>query len=130
MSTEKVGIDGLSSIVKAIAQVSNVFSKLLNKGGLFVLLGLEGPISVLSGVNYGSLKAEILDLSDAERLTLEKLLSDTLQLSNLLVDKGVDDFIVLAEATILTVEKDIQEGKEAYQTLEDLISKFRVFLGV
>lgn len=127
---EKLGIDGLSKIVKASAECANVASKLMNKGGLLALLGLQGPLSDLAVVNYPQAMEELKDLSSDERIQLEKLLSQAFAPVNPVVDKGLDSFLALGEKTVAVVQKGVTEGEDLFETAKALVVEWKSFLGV
>jgi hypothetical protein len=128
--SEKLGIVLLTSVVKSVAQCANVFSKLIHKQGLLVLLGLQEPVAVLSSVAWPSVLDEVKDLSTEERVSLEKVLSDTFQPMSPMADVGLDKFLAMGEKTAAAIEKDVAAGKEAYETAKELVSEWKAFLGV
>lgn len=126
---EKVGIENLSKIVKDSAECANVASKLLNKAGLLALLGLQQPLSDLASVNFPSVLEEVKDLSQDERVVLEKLLSETFKPVNPVVDVGLDKFLALSEKSVAIVQKGVETGQEVYETVKLLIEEWKSFLG-
>ncbi len=127
---DRLGVELLTKLVKSVAQCANVFSKLINKEGLLVLLGLQEPISVIASVNWSAVLGEIKDLDPTERKALEKVLSDTFMPVNPEVDLGLDKFLAIGEKTASVVEKGIADGKEAYDTAKELVDEWKAFLGV
>ena len=124
------GIDNLKSSSVAVAKCLNVASKVLNKQGLWHLLELQEPISVLSKVDLASLKAEILDLQDSERKEVEDAFKGALDLVNKDVQVKIGAAFGLVEEAVAFVESAVTDLSALYVNGKDLYLKARAFLGV
>lgn len=114
---EKYGIETLKSIVSSVAEVVTVgYAVFAEKKGIWQLIGLQGPIGVLSKLDFPKLKLEISDLSEAERESLEVSFKASLPAAlREKVGGGVDLLeraIDLIEDAIVTVKKAIEDGKK------------------
>lgn len=127
---EKLGVEKIRSVVVAVAECANVVSKLLDKQGILVLLGLREPITVIVGTDWKSVLSEVKDMDGEERKSLEASLSSAFQPVNPAVDVGLDNFLAMGEKTAAVIEKGVLEGKDVYDSVKELVSEWKAFLGV
>lgn len=121
---ELVGIENLTKIAKDGAHCATA---ICNKSGVFAIVG---SLLDLSTINWTAVATEAKDLSEDERKTLEKVLSDEFQPSDKKIDLGFDKLIALGEKSAALVQRAVAEGHEVYETVKDLIGEWKSFLGV
>lgn len=122
----KYGSVVMCSAAVAVAQVVNVVSKVLNKGGLLSLFGLLEPINTLKGIDLSKFKDELGELGEDDRKAVQKAFTDTLDLA----DKAVQAKIV---GTVGYLEKAIDLVNRALGMVNEgksLVLEVKAFLGL
>lgn len=127
---EKLGIEKCSAVVKSVGKCGTIVCKFINKEGLLFLIGLQEPVSVLLATDWPAVLAEVKDMDGAERVSLEKDLSDSWQPPFPKVDVGLDQFLAMGEKTAAVIEKGVKDGKDAFESLKELVSEWKTFLGI
>lgn len=127
---DKLGVESIRAVVVAVAECGNVVSKLLDKQGIFVLLGLREPIAVIVATNWPQVLTEVKDMDKEERVSLEASLSGAFKPVKSSVDAALDDFLAMGEKTAAVIEKSITDGKDAFESVKELVAEWKTFLGV
>jgi len=120
----------LKSVVESVAECLNVLSKVLNKQGLWHLIGLQGPIGVLVKLDLAKLKAELLDLSELEREQVLAAFRGKLDLVNKTVQVKLGEVLDLLEELIDLGEDTYEFGVNVYTKGKSLYDKAKKILGL
>ena len=126
-----MALDTLKALIKSLGEIGTTVYNVAKGGGrLMDLLSLLGPVSVIKSTNWQEARAERSQVDSDGRLALEAILKQSFKPNNANVELKVDEFIDMGEATAVTILKDIQEGKDAFESLKSLYEQWRSFLGV
>lgn len=119
------GVETLTVIAGAVADVVNVISKVL-AGKMFALFDLVGPVMTLRKVDFVIARQELGELDETERKTVEDAFKARLNLADAQAQAKVIAGVGFLEEAFLLVEEGIVVGTKAV----DLIQRVRTFLGV
>lgn len=124
---EQVGIENLSKLAVDLGKFGTVVCKLVNKSGIAVLLELIPVVGSFQSIDFKKVKEELVNLSAEEQMQVDTLLKDNFnppqQMS--LVEVKVDKFLDLAEKTRGIVEASVQDGKEVYENVKELVEMWK-----
>jgi hypothetical protein len=122
---EQYGIDKLTVIVDAMADIVNVVDQVWHKAGLMALLGLVQPITNLQGVDFAAVKQQISDLSADEQKQLENEFKSRVHLVDPVAQKKMTDGMDVIDEVITMVAQAIGiygEGKDVVVKLKALFA--------
>lgn len=103
-----------------------LYSVLIEKAGLWKLIGLQGPAAVLSGLDFKQFKADLAALSEHDREALEAAIKAALPPSLQSIASGVD----LVERGIDIVEDGIDFVKKGIVEVQKLVADVKALVGV
>lgn len=126
---EKYGVVVLKGCAEAGAEVLNVVSKVLNKQGLWHLLGLQGAVKVFTSLDFAALKEELKDLSEVEREEVEAAFQMKLALVKKEVQAKLVDAVNLVEDGVDFVEDVVESGAGYFTRGKDLFQKAKALVG-
>lgn len=115
-------------LAEALGTIGNVVDGLLNKAGLFILLKLQEPVSVITSTNWVEVRNDLVD--SVKRKSFEQKLSETFQPKNPVVDATLDRFLDLGEQTAAAIEKGVKDGHDAFESVQLILAQWKSFFGV
>lgn len=102
----------LQSVVASLGKiVSTLYEVFVAHAGIWNLLDLKGPAQVLTSLDFGKVKAALLQLDEAQREALEAQFKASLPA---VVQAKINPGVSFFEEAIDLVEDVIDEGKRVY----------------